>query len=35
MTTAEEEVRFVREQIRSRSCDGMILWGSRMVRRAS
>ncbi|KLU41067.1 MAG: hypothetical protein AA931_05010 [Peptococcaceae bacterium 1109] len=30
MTTAEEEVRFVREQIRSRSCDGMILWGSRM-----
>lgn len=30
MTTAEEEVRFVRQQIQSRSCDGIILWGSRM-----
>ncbi|MGE5549097.1 MAG: LacI family DNA-binding transcriptional regulator [Bacteroidota bacterium] len=30
VTTAEEEVAFLREQINSRGCDGMILWGTRM-----
>lgn len=30
VTTAEEEVAFMEEQIHSRSCDGMIVWGTRM-----
>jgi DNA-binding LacI/PurR family transcriptional regulator len=30
ITTAEEEIEFIENQIDNRSCDGVILWGSRM-----
>ena len=30
VTTAEEEVDFIEEQINNRGCDGMIFWGTRM-----
>ncbi len=30
VTTAEEEVDFIREQVNNRGCDGMICWGTRM-----
>ena len=30
VTTAEEEVGFIEEQINNRGCDGMIFWGTRM-----